>query len=1330
MRKNSIVVLLPLFLIFVFNIHADLYRVFEDAPNDATGNPDEWGFEDLYDAWEHATTTNTGSHTIQIEWNGPTGYFEVPEMALEDTGDIHIQAYTGVRPEIRPDGDHAVFANNSTTGKTLTISGYDEGVYNRIVLLSAYASPILTTSATGNGVFVVEKVNFMKKEREYTPSEVAGAPNGNYVVLQNEPVSAHQFYMVRFLGGDEVEQSQAIMVLGPMAGTGTMEASLRYVDFGYAKGRGTRLSLKNVVKLFVEQCIFKPEESSSYSGGAIAVSASSPTATDGGSQVVFYNCSFRSGSANLFDRLGEDTHITPNVYRLYKPIFTGACGERAFNIQQSGARVEILGLEPGTDWFNPNDDVVPFPIYWVNMDGVTANTGTYARILRGSIKFYRAKGTIRPYVGYAITSLGGDLTGPVVVEMDSCWWGFGAGTFRSAAISGNYGPELTITNTIFYGGGVLSYIDTRGFSDASAPSAYATIRLRHVTLIGPEANPVTNWLIHGRSGDTLYSAGTIFDAPNASNITPVWEAGYEWKNLAWNRNDSEGKGGFESPPNEQIIIYADPKLNDVGKLQTGSGALGRSGTQDTTTVDFEGQERPTPSFYASPDIGADEAFFSPTDIISNPEEIEVVDSVDAGTVVAEFTVLDPDPEEPHSLSLVQNGNGAFRLDGNQLVVDDPSRLNGSVDPYLTVQVWAADTTGLHYDKYFQVHVIDATPAYVTSVEVTQALEVEVSFSEPMSLTGLDDVNNYIISGDGRGTLSEYPAHVTVIDDMNVRLNWDSGEMKNSGDVTITVSGVFDKQGNPLGMPNSGTDFGSGIGGYPPELVSIEVKGPRLIYVVFSEAMRETGEESALNPANYKWWIDSPPGSSPSTVQLVSTFPITYALSWSSGVGIAEGQEVTVQVMNVQDLAGNLINTLRNTASDVFDATLPRVLSISAVTERSIRIHYSKEMGSSVYFIGNYTLSNPLGGSGKGTLASRPSRVIDDPEPTYYILEWNEGEMKNGSLLQIEVQYVRDSFGNLIDPDYDTVQCYGLGVPPYVVDVRIVDSKNIRVLFSEAMETMMTIPTRYSLSGPGKGSLTTAPDSVQEVEDGNYLLTWNTGNMLEGEDITVEVLTGVDLAGNTLIEPKSKAITNRIKVLSYIIGGNFYIGDTVTLSFNFNGGDSGLHFQWFRDGSPVGPNSNEWVIANVDSQYTGQYRCQVSDSREEVVYTNYANLAIYPHIQILNQPENTTVVDGDNFVLRVEVSGGIPPLTYQWKKDGENIGMDEPEFIITEMAPEDEGIYWLEISDEKETVSTTQVKIKYSKGIPAIDTGGMIFLGMIIITVSVVALRRKAKPFKG
>ncbi|MCA1901511.1 MAG: immunoglobulin domain-containing protein, partial [Candidatus Hydrogenedens sp.] len=326
-------------------------------------------------------------------------------------------------------------------------------------------------------------------------------------------------------------------------------------------------------------------------------------------------------------------------------------------------------------------------------------------------------------------------------------------------------------------------------------------------------------------------------------------------------------------------------------------------------------------------------------------------------------------------------------------------------------------------------------------------------------------------------------------------------------------------------------------------------------------------------------------------------------------------------------------------------------------------------------------------------------------------------------VQIEVQNVKDIYGNLIDPDWDTVVCSSIGIPPYVIDVRVVDSKRIRVLFSEAMEPYMILATRYSLSGPGKGTLSTNPNTVQKIAPDNYLLNWNNGNLLQGEDITVSVSTGTDLAGNYLIEPKSKTVTNRIKILSYLVGGDYYLGDAVVLSFNISGGEGALTYQWLKDGESVGPNSNTWEINGLTLQDAGEYQCYVGDSREEMVYTNKVRLRIYPRMELLQQPEGAIVVDGGHYTLMINITGGIPPINYQWWKDGEPIGGNESMLLIEDMSKEDEGIYWVEVSDAKETIVSKQVEIKYTTGLTSITSFGIVNIIIVIVVMGVLYVRK-------
>jgi len=74
--------------------------------------------------------------------------------------------------------------------------------------------------------------------------------------------------------------------------------------------------------------------------------------------------------------------------------------------------------------------------------------------------------------------------------------------------------------------------------------------------------------------------------------------------------------------------------------------------------------------------------------------------------------------------------------------------------------------------------------------------------------------NYALSGTGKGTLATNPDSVALVSGNTYRLTWNTGEMKNGGNVTIAVSNVQDSVGNTIGSPNSGTHSGGGIGTAP------------------------------------------------------------------------------------------------------------------------------------------------------------------------------------------------------------------------------------------------------------------------------------------------------------------------------------------------------------------------------------------------------------------------------------------------------------------------------------------------------------------------------------
>ncbi|HOK10394.1 MAG TPA: Ig-like domain-containing protein, partial [Candidatus Hydrogenedens sp.] len=103
-----------------------------------------------------------------------------------------------------------------------------------------------------------------------------------------------------------------------------------------------------------------------------------------------------------------------------------------------------------------------------------------------------------------------------------------------------------------------------------------------------------------------------------------------------------------------------------------------------------------------------------------------------------------------------------------------------------------------------------TAPTVTAVEVKGQRVVDITFSQQMDGSTIT-ASSFTISGTGKGTLSTNPFSVQFLTGHTYRLTWIAGEMRDGGDVTITVSAsVKDSAGRNLTSPNSATHVGGGI----------------------------------------------------------------------------------------------------------------------------------------------------------------------------------------------------------------------------------------------------------------------------------------------------------------------------------------------------------------------------------------------------------------------------------------------------------------------------------------------------------------------------------------
>ena len=106
---------------------------------------------------------------------------------------------------------------------------------------------------------------------------------------------------------------------------------------------------------------------------------------------------------------------------------------------------------------------------------------------------------------------------------------------------------------------------------------------------------------------------------------------------------------------------------------------------------------------------------APTNI--SPGQLSVVENSLAGTVVGTFSATDPDISDSHVFSLLNNADGAFKLSGNKLLVDQGYKLDyESEEKQVTIRVQTQDEGGLTYEKDIVVQIEDAVISSKSELE--------------------------------------------------------------------------------------------------------------------------------------------------------------------------------------------------------------------------------------------------------------------------------------------------------------------------------------------------------------------------------------------------------------------------------------------------------------------------------------------------------------------------------------------------------------------------------------------------------------------------------------
>ncbi|MDQ1257357.1 MAG: hypothetical protein QG656_1961 [Candidatus Hydrogenedentes bacterium] len=166
------------------------------------------------------------------------------------------------------------------------------------------------------------------------------------------------------------------------------------------------------------------------------------------------------------------------------------------------------------------------------------------------------------------------------------------------------------------------------------------------------------------------------------------------------------------------------------------------------------------------------------------------------------------------------------------------------------------------------------------------------------------------------------------------------------------------------------------------------------------------------------------------------------------------------------------------------------------------------------------------------------------------------------------------------------------------------------------------------------------------------------------------------------------------------------------------GVSGLQepiaYQWLKDGLALkGATESKLSINPAQVSDMGAYQCVLSQNGVSVASDRALLQVTSSPILFDAHPVGGTVYAGCCYSLVVAVSGGVPPLQYQWLRDGEPLpGATAPRFDIECARPEDAGVYTCAVQDAGKAVSSKGAALCVTRHLTIAEqpAGGAYYIG--------------------
>ena len=119
-----------------------------------------------------------------------------------------------------------------------------------------------------------------------------------------------------------------------------------------------------------------------------------------------------------------------------------------------------------------------------------------------------------------------------------------------------------------------------------------------------------------------------------------------------------------------------------------------------------------------------------------------------------------------------------------------------------------------------------------------------------------------------------------------------------------------------------------------------------------------------------------------------------------------------------------------------------------------------------------------------------------------------------------------------------------------------------------------------------------------------------------------------------------------------------------------------------------------------------------------------------HLAISAHPQDTIKDEGESHAFTVATSGGIPPLSYTWRKDGIVIsGATSATYNLGLLRPEDTGTYSVTVSDSYTDVvfsNSAILTVNNTAAFLPLDKAVLLLIAFSVLVVFIGLSRRRAR----